>query len=75
MFTTVCPDDKRSNNYFLGLNEFNSKTAYQQFFMAIHHLPSGYGCSRQHLTVYVQQQNQSFSSRVHTDFNSSAFIE
>jgi DNA repair ATPase RecN len=42
----------------------NSKTAYQQFFMAIYHLPSGYGCSRQHLTVHKQQQNQIFSSQV-----------
>jgi hypothetical protein len=76
MFTIVCPDDKRSNNYFLGLNEFKlKKTGYQQFFMAVYHLPSGYGCSWQHLTVYIQQQNQSFSSQVHTDFNSSAFIE
>jgi hypothetical protein len=75
MFTTVCPDDKRSNQLFSWIKSLNSKTGYQQFFMAAYHLPSGYGCFRQHLTVYVQQQNQSFSSGVHTDFNSSAFIE
>jgi hypothetical protein len=75
MFTTVCPDDKRNNNYLLGLNAFELKNWLSAIFLGntsfafrLWMLPAAF--DRLHMAT-----KHSFSSQVQTDFNSSVFIE
>lgn len=58
---------------FLGWMSLSLKSDCQQFFKEIYYLPSGNGCSCQHFTVHIQQQNHIFFPWAFIRFNSSTF--